>query len=355
MDIVAAAFETGALALYMVLRQRNLNLAVLASQVLIVAAGMCHPLAAVGALDLLVFTIYFDRQRLRWRHLGLAIIPYLCGAVGWGLYIGKAPSTFMAQFGGNASDRWLFFTAPLTSLKKEIAVRYFDNFGWAPDTSGVSHIKILILIAYLVGMIGALSSRTIRNHKGWRVLLVCAALNFFGVAVLDGFKESGYLIHTVPFFVAVLAIWIHHAWMLRTLPRWLAAGGVAGLVLVQLAVIGARVVENPYKKDFLPAAAYLQRNSPAGQMIMASAEFAFQLGFDSNLVDDFRMGYRSGRRAACIMIDKPHYAEWSGHLREQDPANYAYIQRLLTDDFHVVYDHGYYKLYCRNDVAAVKQ
>ena len=52
-----------------------------------------------------VLTLYQDRRRIRIPHVLAAGVPYVAGAVGWGLYIMQAPHDFTLQFGGNAAGR----------------------------------------------------------------------------------------------------------------------------------------------------------------------------------------------------------------------------------------------------------
>ncbi len=63
MDMMCAALNAGAMAAYLVLRERNFRLAVLASHSLIVLSGLTHPNGLLGFLSLLFITLYFDRQQ----------------------------------------------------------------------------------------------------------------------------------------------------------------------------------------------------------------------------------------------------------------------------------------------------
>jgi hypothetical protein len=86
---------------------------------------------------------------------------------------------------------------------------------------------------------------------------------------------------------------------------------------------------------------------------MASAEFGIPLQFDRRIIDDFRLGYRSGKRPDLIVMDTPRYRLWTALLRDQDAGNYRYIQNLLSS-YRVVYDHGAYRMYERSSALAVQ-
>ena len=80
---------------------------------------------------------------------------------------------------------------------------------------------------------------------------------------------------------------------------------------------------------------------------MASSEMGLELGFTSSLTDDFRLGYRSGKRAGLIVLDEARYQPWIELLAGQDPGNYQFIQRLLREEYRLVYDRAGYKIYQR--------
>ena len=81
---------------------------------------------------------------------------------------------------------------------------------------------------------------------------------------------------------------------------------------------------------------------------MGSAELAFELGFDGNLVDDPRLGYRSGKRPSFIVIDQNRYAEWIPQYEQREPQTYRYIQDMMAREFHPVLDNAGYKVYEKN-------
>ena len=329
MDMMTAALETAALAVYLAYRERAFSRAVVAANALAAAGVFTHPLGIVGAAGLNLAILYFDWRRVRLRHLALATLPYACGIAVWGLYIVRDPAEFAAQMGGNASDRWLFLSAPLKSLRKEVVERYLYPFGMSPASSGASRLKIVVLAIYALGVVGAFATRKVRSQPSYRLLLGLTVLAFFGVTVLDGFKQLYYLLYTVPLFAVLLAVWISHVWDDGGRLRWVAAAVVVPLIAIDTATTVVRIRQNRYQSDFLGSAEFLKRHARPGDLIIGSAELAFQFGFDGRVVDDYRLGYRSGRRPAWIVLDQNRYIEWIGYLEQTEPETHRYITDML--------------------------
>lgn len=350
MDMMCAALGQAGLAAFLLLRPNHFPLAVLVSQSLVAASGLSHPVGLVAFVELLFLLLYYDRTRIRLVHVGIAAIPYLVGTAGWGWYISKNPSYFVAQFGGNAADRFLSIRSPLEALRLQFVERYLYMYGFAPTTKGLSHLKIFVLLAYVVGVVGALSNRGICRQKGYRVLLLLWAISSVTLSIIDWNVSFFYLIHFVQPLVAVLAVWVIWCWDHRTIPRWVLTTGLAGLVCVQLGVTGYRMAQNAYENSYMAAVRVLKQNTSKTDLIMGSAELAFQLGFDSNLVDDYRLGFRSGKKPDVVVIDENHYAEWIPLLLAQEPDTYRYITQMLSKEFQPVYKERAYEIYVRKNV-----
>jgi hypothetical protein len=85
---------------------------------------------------------------------------------------------------------------------------------------------------------------------------------------------------------------------------------------------------------------------------MGSAELGFGLGFDEHLIDDSYLGYYSGRRPDFIVVDEIYALSFQGSQVER-PAIYAHINKLLTEDYKLVYDQALYRIYASTRPAAV--
>ena len=173
-DAMAFAFQAGAFAAYLHWRERNLRLAILLSQTLVVASGLTHPnggmLSFLGALWLV---LYFDRRRIRPAHVAIAAIPYVAGAIGWGAYIAQDPSAFVAQYGYQIATRSQILTAPWLAVRDELVRRYLTNMGLgghSPGSYGPHYLKAVIFVAYAVSVAGLLAVPSLRQNRASRVL-----------------------------------------------------------------------------------------------------------------------------------------------------------------------------------------
>jgi 4-amino-4-deoxy-L-arabinose transferase-like glycosyltransferase len=352
MDMMTLALESAALAAYLSFREHNFTRAVVISQCLAAAGIFTHPMGLLGVVGLVFVSLYYDWKRIRLVHLALAVLPYLAVAAAWGLYAIQSPADFQAQLLSSASGRFSLFTAPLAALQKEVVLRYLSAYGLAPGEPAASRVKGILFIIYVAGAVAAFGARSIRKHSGLRVLLVLAVWNVIGLALLDSFTIVWYLVHIIPFVIALLAVSVSYLWTSRRLPRAVIAVTLGALAAVQLTVLASRVAKHE-RSDFLAAAGFLRHRLKDYRLVMASSEFGFPLRFDRRLIDDFRLGYRSGKRPDLIVMDAPRYCLWTGLLRGEDAGNYSYIQRLLGS-YRVVYNQGAYRMYQRPDLASIE-
>jgi len=347
MDMMAAALGSAGLAAFLLLREKHLIRAIVVSQACVAAAGLSHPLALGYLAGLLALTLYSDWRRIRFPHILAACVPYLVGAAAWGSYIMQAPHDFVLQFGGNAADR----SVPLTDLgamfQIQIVHRYLWMFGMAQDTHGLSHSKIVILVFYAAGILAFLLIPDIRHHAGYRALLLTGGVTIFVMMAIDNEAHFFYLIHFVLWMIALTAIAVVWFWDHRTHSRWLLFGAVVVVLLIQLGTTGRRISQQAYQAEYLPLTAWLQAHAQSKDIIMGSSELAFQLGYVDNLVDDPRLGFRSGKRPNFIVIDKNRYEEWIPQYEQREPATYHYIQDMMRE-FHPVLSNDAYHLYARN-------
>jgi hypothetical protein len=348
MDMMAAALGCAGMAAYLSLREQHLVRAILVSQACVAAAGLSHPQALGYFAGLVALTLYCDWRRIRFPYVMAACVPYLVGAAGWGLYISRAPHDFILQFGGNAADRGVPLSDPAALLYVQFVRRFWHMFGMAPDTRGFSHLKVLILAVYAAGLLAGLCNREIRRHPGYRTLLVTGGVTLSVMMAIDREAQSFYLVHYVLWLIAFTAIGMMWYWDRRSVPRWALAAVLALVLVVQFATIGRRVSQRAYATIYLPVTDYLKQHANSEDIVMGSAELAFELGFDGNLVDDPRLGYRSGKRPSFIVIDQNRYAEWIPQYEQREPQTYRYIHDMMEREFHQVLDNAGYKVYVRN-------
>jgi len=350
MDMMCAAWGAAGLAAYLWLRERNLARAILVSNCCVVISGLSHPLGLAYLITLIVVALHLDRRRLNWKLVGLAAAPYLAGAAAWGAYIAKDPRMFAEQFGGNMGGR--FATGGyLSFLKAQLFDRFIEEYGFGPSTSAAGRVKLIVLVVYLAGFIGAWATPAIRRHAGCRMLLRIWTAMFVTVSLIDREVHYFYMIHLVLPLVGILAVWMVFMWRNRPQWRWAVAGLAGALALTHGAVLAARFRANPYHREYLPAVAFLKAH-PANGWIMAAPELIFGLNFPSNLLDDYRLGYLTGKRPGIVVLDRNRYQEWIAALRTKEPAAYSYIQSMLEREFKPAFSNAAYRIYLRSENLA---
>jgi hypothetical protein len=290
--------------------------------------------------------VYYDRRRIRISSVLLAGIPYLVAAAAWGAYIAEAPALWWTQFSHNAGDRML--TGSLwANLYAQTFERYVWMFGMAPETHGLSHLKIIALAIYVAGLVGALATPSIRRHQGYRALMVIWLASSLTMAAVDKEIHYFYLLHFMLPIIALLAVWLTTEWQQGAARRWVVAGLVAALILVQASVFVSRFRANQYGL-YVSSVAYLKGHMEPQDQIFGSAELAFELGFDGRVIDDYRLGYKSGKQARFVVLDHNRYQEWIPALQPQEPDAYRQIRDMLDHRYHVVFKNAGYEIYERS-------
>ncbi len=214
MDMLCAALGSGALAVYLHFREKSLIRATLLAHVLAAASCLTHFLGGLYVAGLLIFMLYFDRNRIGKKEIALSLLPYAVGLAGWGAYALQAPSLFLAQFFGNVSGmsaevfgrgRWSGLAAPFTAVIREYLVRYADNFGSHAPTLP-QRLPLFALLVYTAAAVWCLAWPPCRRHLGYRALLLYSAFVYLSMALLDGLKNSFYLAHTLPLCASLVAV-----------------------------------------------------------------------------------------------------------------------------------------------------
>jgi hypothetical protein len=352
MDIMCAALGFAGLAAYLSLRDRSYTLAVLASHSLVVASGLTHPNGVMAFAGLAFLTLYFDRGRFRLKQAMLAAVPYVVGAAAWGIYILQSPPSFASQFADQSAGRAPGLTSPLLSMKEEFTNKYLEAFGFASYSSGAAKLKILILVAYAIAIVGAICARGIRTHRGFRALLLLTGI-YFLFETFFNHKLVFYLIHIIPMFAAILSVWVYWCWSRRLVQRRIINVAVAAFLALQIGGVLYRVKQNAYERDYIPAVAFLNQHSDEKTLVIGGAEMAFGVGFD-HLKDDIRVGYYSGKRPDFVVMDY-HYNGLMSALRNREPLVYQSVIERLQHSYKQVYDNGSYQIYAleKDPVAAL--
>jgi 4-amino-4-deoxy-L-arabinose transferase-like glycosyltransferase len=351
MDMMCAALGFAALAAYLVWRGRNLALAIVLSQTLVVLSGMTHPNGILHFFGLLFITLYFDRKQIRFRHVLLALIPYVIAGTAWVLYILQDTQAFIAQFGMNSQDggRLMALKTPWVGVMREFTQRYPHAFGLRVHSAGHSgpiYLKALILLPHVVAILCCLFVSEIRNNRGYRALLYLVLIYFLILSLIDGQKETPYLIHLFPIYVALLAVCIDWCW--RTLPRLrtVVVAGMCAFAVFEMGAILYRARQNTYRNLYQPVIAFLQSGSGPDTSIIGPSGLAFGLNFSPQFKDDIRMGYYSGHRPKFIVINE-EYARSFEESRAKNAELTRYINDLLSREYKKVFENDGYTVYQR--------
>ena len=257
---------------------------------------------------------------------------------------------FVAQFTTNASmgGRLSGLTSPLTALKNEITLRYLQSFGLAGHSlghEGPIKLKALILASYLLAIVGILSTRKLRQQAGTWPLLLLTLLFFLILAIFDGQKLSFYLIHIIPLYTALLAVWIRWCWTSRTFPRWVPVLILAGFISLQAGGILYRARLDAYHNSYLPAVNFIRENFDDNTRVMGSAVLGFGIGFD-RIVDDVRLGFFTGRRPELIVVGETYDGAFRDY-EKNEPLIHQHILRLTKKEYSQVYNHKTFQIYER--------
>ncbi|HET6890837.1 MAG TPA: hypothetical protein VFH31_07020, partial [Pyrinomonadaceae bacterium] len=283
MDMMSAALGFAGFATYLLLRERSLRWAVLLSQSLVLMSGLTHPMGLLPFFGLIFVSLYFDRKRLGFKHVAIALTPYVIGGLAWGSYILQDPPSFFSQFFANASmgseeyigSRFVGLFSPLTGLRLELTHRYLANFGLGTRTVGAMQIKILFLVLYMVGVLGSLSVREIRRAANYKVLLGITLVYFMGLAIIDSQKAYYYLVHIVPFYLTICALFINWCWTRPNLLGKSLALALSAIAIVEIMGLVYRIRRDNYRNSFQPAVNFLKVNASPQSSIAANSGVAF--------------------------------------------------------------------------------
>jgi 4-amino-4-deoxy-L-arabinose transferase-like glycosyltransferase len=332
MDAMCMALGLSGIASYVLLRDRSLAAAVVVSQTCVMASGLTHPNGVIWFVGLLFITVGLDLKRLRPRTVALACLPYIIGAAGWGAFIAQDPQDFKIQFLGNVQESGNSngslqhpLKNPLKAIGAEITERYAHPFGLAGARSFVNRLKGLVLSAYLMALVVAIASRSIRHSAVGRCILTLIAIAFFMMTFVDGNKMSYYLIHITPLLAIITALVLWSAMERRGIAKWVAVGVAAGLVCLQAGGVWYRIRENTYQNMYLPTISVIRMNTGANDLIIGTSALFWSLHTERTILDDFRLGFYSHKQGDVIVLS-PFYKALEA---QADGGFRSYLNRTL--------------------------
>jgi hypothetical protein len=355
-DTMVAALGFGGYAVYLLMRERNLRWAILLANILVAASGMTHPNGIFYFTGLWFLIVYYDRKRIGWRDVAVAALPYLIGGAVWAMYIAQDYASFHAQITKNSAGR-IGLLHPWHALVLEYQLRIIPVFGLGAHSAGhnspIVRLKVLSLIALVSGFLICGLTPSIRRNPQFRPFFYLTGIHWFLLTFSENFKFAYYLIHALPLFCGVLAIAVAHLWTKQKAPRWAIAGAVAALLLVETGGILAKIRLDDYHNVYLPAAEFVKAHANPNDEIFSSCSFGFAYGFDRKIIDDFTLGYFSGKRPPYIVMEEIfdyQHSVLKPADRGTDADQYHHVREML-DSYKLVYHNSEYRVLERPDLA----
>ena len=328
-DAMCAALYMAGLACYVWWRERNLARAVFLSNCLIAAACMTHPYGVFGMAGFGVLFAMLDLRRISLRLVLIAAIPYAVALASWGLYIAQNPTEFYRQITTNGRGRLAPIGHPISAIVSEIRVRYLEIFaGFRGGVPAYMRLKVLLLLAYAAGFAGCLLTPSIRRDKH-KLALVLVGISYAGLLTVgEGQRLYIFMIHVLPIYSVVLAIW--GCYLLRRGGLWQKAvlAGVAIFCVYSIAAVVYRARLNEYWRLYEPTLEFLTKNVHGDEIVMAPGQFGTRLGFNKHCIDDATLGFRNGLSPTYIVMD-PHFELRESVLKEDDPAAFSHVRSIL--------------------------
>jgi dolichyl-phosphate-mannose-protein mannosyltransferase len=346
-DMMSAALGAMAIAAYLALRESGLGRAVLVSQLFLAAAFFTHPIGGIAIFAITLFAIAYDRKRLQLRHCLIAALPYLALGGIWAWYISLDVPAFRAQMAGNTGGRAAGLAAPLESLAREVAWRFLDRSYYPSYAAGFRKITVLIPVIFAVSVVWLLLDRPAAKTSAGRLLAALALCYFFVFGIFDTSKANFYLVHTTPLLACCAAVWAHAQWRRGSARHWLSLGAVGLLVFLQLAWNIHGITRDSYHKVYEPAVRYLSAHAAPQDLIFATGEFGFGLGFYRNVRDDSTLGYFTGKRASYIVFEESGYGQSFKGFADRNPGLERYVRNSLAADYEKVYANEEYEIFHR--------
>ena len=359
MDLMAAALGFAGYAVYLWLRPRGFTRAFCCGHALVAAGMFTHVYGALAFVGLWLLALTRDRDRMRWRTVAPAALPYLLAAAGWGLYILQSPADFYVQFAGNSAGRLHGLGALAAAVEREVG-RYASFYTVGPQwmamrTGAVRewfhHYLGAIPILYAVAILGGAAVAEIRGRPDWRVMLALAVFALTVFTVADWHKRYYYLVYVVPLYGALSAIVAHWLWHRWPGARPLLAAGICSVVGLNVGGAVDQIRSDTYVSDYAPVAHYLASHAGARDTVIGPAELAFTLRYDGRLVDDQTLGVASGIRSEYIVMG----SRYAGVLNDptEPEAWRDSLRRRLTVEYRKVFDGGEYRVYRRRPAATL--
>jgi hypothetical protein len=335
MDMMCVALCLAASAVYLGLRD-HFHRAVFIASCILSAALLTHPNALFGGILLGFIVLFLDRDRLDLRAVLVALLPFVIGLGLWTLYILKAPDILVSQMQAQAGlprrlhFEWNLFRQVWDEWTGRYVLVYRLN-----STSPWVRLTGSVVFVYFLSVAALATIPALRRQRSAKLVLALAVADFALLSCLQ--TNWYYLVYILPVYATAVAFTVAWLWQHGPVSRWIAASIISGVVLLNSATTGFRVVRNDYKNQYLPVVHYLAQHASPNSQITGSAELAFNLGFDGRILDDCRLGFTSGRVPDYIVVEAFYETFWFPWFSVNEPKTFRYVVDLLGNGYELVY------------------
>lgn len=349
-EMQAATLGWLGVAAYLRMRGSNLSVGLLVANSLLALSLFSHPHAITIFLLLWTAVAALDFRRVRLSQLLLSTLPFIVCLAAWTWFITRDYQAFSDQFLGNARGRFAAPVGALGMLWREISLRYVHVFLGNETLIGPGRLKVLILVGYVAGVVGAIALPSVRRSRVGGFLLVASLITFTMFTALENFKNPLYLIYPVPLYLALLACVVMSAWHKRPSLHALICVAIGAFMLLNVAGILLVMRRNTYGEAFLPMISFVRSRMGPGDLLLGAPEVQFGLGMDSNVLDDVRLGFDSGKHPRLLVLDE-RYRGWFADFSEREPEVDKFVKRLLQHDYRLAYSNSVYEVFERKEVG----
>lgn len=347
-DVIAAAFFFAALAAHLSWYESAPTRALLVTHTALALAGLTHPVAGiVGLFCLVPLYLYFRVERpIQLRYALAVMLPYLLFGSLYLLYILQAPELFRAQFLGNASGRTRDVFRLADAFVNEVTQRYLPVFWGRANLTPLAKLRLLMLVAYLGGLLGCWFIPSLRRQRPVAVMLWLTFAVLVYLVFLDSTKQRTYFIYIIPFYVALFAVLFDWLWSIPRLPKSVLSIALTGFVLFHIASSCYRFHLQELNNNFYAATKLVQSLRQPSSHVVALVKFSFGLGDQPGaLLDDPLYGCENGKIPDIAIRELE--LDMITDVQSSTPERRACVERVFRDELMLKASFGDYSVYVR--------
>jgi hypothetical protein len=192
--------------------------------------------------------------------------------------------------------------------------------------------------------IASVATRDLRRQPMVRLLLVQLALYFVGMCVFNQ-KLTCYLIHIVPIYAAISAVWLSWIWSRGQRFQYAVVTGLCFLLAIELAGILVKSYTRSPLEAQRKVTEFVRAQAAKDAKINGTAGLSFAMNFDPRLQDDAYLGVDTGRTPDIIVVEQFYESLYDG-WRTRRPDDMARISERLSE-YQVKFSADGYRVYMR--------